>query len=114
MNKVIPTDALITAEDVMNIKAEIDRGNFKRMVYELVIREPELAIALAQQFDLVTTLLQGAAMSIKQRAVVEKQLTLLVWTPVLLLDRGHRRSWDDFLPSEDAAADEPGEEGGGE
>ncbi len=113
MNKAIPTDALITAEDVMNIKAEIDRGNFKRMVYELVIREPELAIALAQKFDLVTTLLQGATMSIKQRAVVEKQLTLLVWTPLLLLNSAHRRGWDDFLPSEDVV-DESGEEGGAE
>lgn len=113
MNKAIPTDALITAEDVMNIKAEIDRGHFKRMVYERVIRKPELAIALAQKFDLVTTLLQGATMSIKQRAVVEKQLTLLIWTPVLLLARAHRRSWDDFLPSEEAT-DESDSEGGAE
>ena len=111
MDKTIPTDALVTAEDVLQIKAEINRGDLKRLVLELTVREPEVMILLSEKFDLVTTLLDGAGLSIKQRAVLMKQLSLLAWMPLLLSDRAHRRSWNDFLPSE-PAADESDEEGG--
>lgn len=111
MDKTIPTDALVTPEDVIQIKAEINRGELKRLVLELTVREPEVMIVLSEKFDLVTTLLDGAGLSIKQRAVLMKQLSLLAWMPLLLSDRAHRRSWDDFLPSEQAV-DESDEEGG--
>jgi len=110
-NKTVLTDALVTADDVLKLKAQVDSGDFKRLVWELVAQEPELAIALSEKFNLVTTILQGATMSIKQRAVVEKQLTLLVWMPLLLLERSHRRAWTDFLPSEEVVG-ESDEEGG--
>jgi hypothetical protein len=105
-NKTTRTDALVTADDVLNFKAQVDRSDFQRLAHELIAREPELTIALSEKFDLVLTLLEGATMSIKQRAVVRKQVTLLVWMPVLLMAHAHRRSWDDFLPSEEAM-DEP-------
>ena len=101
MSNSIPTDSLLSAADVLQIKADVNRGEFKRMEFELVSREPELAIAVSEKYDLVTTILEGAGLSIKQRAVLSKQLSLLVWTPLLLLDRAHRRGWNDFLPSED-------------
>lgn len=111
MRKTIPTDALVTAGDVLRIKTQISRGDFKRLVYELVSREPELVIAISERFDLVTTMLERAALSDKQRADLMPQLSLLTWTHVLLLDRAHRRHWDDFLPSEEVMeASEPGED----
>jgi hypothetical protein len=110
-NKTILTDALVTADDVLSFKTAVDRGDFKRLVYELVTQEPEVAIALSQKFERVNTMLQGATMPIKQRAIVKKQLTLLVWMPVLLVSQAHRRSWNDFLPSEQVI-DESADEGG--
>lgn len=111
MKKAIPTDALITAEDVENVKACINRGDFKRLVYELIALEPELAIMVSEKYDLVTSILEGASMSIKNRAVLSNQLSLLVWSPLVLLARVHRRSWNDFLPTEEVL-DDPDEKGG--
>lgn len=105
MNKAIPTDALVTDEDVSRLKESIARGDLKRQVYELVAREPELAIALAHKFELAWTLVLSLSLTDQQRSTIEKELTQLAWMPVLLMDRGHRRSWDGFLPSEDVAAD---------
>ncbi len=111
MKPAIPTDALVTAEDVENVKACINRGEFQRLVYELVALEPELAIMISEKYDLVTTILDNASLSVKNRAVLSRQLSLLVWSPLVLLARVHRRSWNDFLPSEevvDGADDEGG------
>lgn len=112
MSKTIATDALV--EDVLQIKGQIDRGDFQRLVLEFVIREPELAVLVSEKYDLILTMLECASLSIKHRVILKKHLSLLVWTPLLLLNQAHRRGWDDFLPSEDAADDEPGQEGGGE
>lgn len=113
MKPAIPTDALITVEDVQNLKACINRGDFKRLVYELIAMEPELAIMVSEKYDLVTSIIDGATMSNKNRDVLRNQLSLLVWSPLILLARVHRRSWMDFLPTEEQLGDES-EEGGGE
>lgn len=113
MKPAIPTDALITAEDVQNVIACINRGEFKRLVYELIALEPELAIMVSEKYDVVTSIIDGATMSIKNRAVLRNQLSLLVWSPLVLLARVHRRSWMDFLPTEKELGAEC-EEGGGE
>jgi len=61
-------DAIVTAEDFVQLKAEIDRGEFKRLVDQLVAREPELTIALAEKYDLISTMLEGAPLLIRNRA----------------------------------------------
>jgi hypothetical protein len=94
-------DAIVTADDFLHLKAEIDRGEFKRLVDELVAREPELTIALSERYDLIATMLESAPLSIRNRAMMSKHLCLAVWAPLLLLDRAHRRNWNDFLPSDD-------------
>lgn len=109
MSKTTNIDALVTADDFPQLKTEIDRGEFKRLVDELVAREPELTIALAEKYDLISTMLEGAPLSIKNRAMLSKHLCLAVWAPLLLLDRAHRRNWNDFLPSEEIATEPPRE-----
>ena len=102
------TDALVTADDVSQIKAEVDRADFRKLVYELVAREPELGILISEKYDYITTMLDGAGLSVRQRGVLYRQLPLLFWAPVIVLDRAHRRGWNDFLPSEEVI-DQPGE-----
>jgi len=112
MSKTIPTDALVTVADVEQIKAEVVRGDFKRLVLELVVREPDLTIAVSERYDHILSMLERAMLTIKQRADLSKQMSLLVWLPILLMGRAHRREWDDFLPTEQAIGG-PDEEGGG-
>ena len=107
MSNIRIIDAIVTAEDFVQLKAEIDRGGFKRLVDELVAREPELTIALSEKYGLITTLLEGAPLSIKNSAMLSKHLCLADWAPLLLLDRAHRRNWNDFLPSDDTAHQPP-------
>jgi hypothetical protein len=100
-------DCFVKEDDVLKLKGEIDRGEFAHLVYGLVERETELAIAIAERFDLVSSLVEGCSLSIRARASLTKQLALLAWMPALLLDRAHRRSWDEFLPSDVGAVDSP-------
>ncbi len=101
MHKAIPSDALVTAEDVQQIKGDIFRGEFKRLVLELVIREPEIAILIAENNEKVLNTVEGAALTDVQRDILGKRLSLLTWTPIILFDRAQRRTWNDFLPSEE-------------
>lgn len=99
-------DCIVKEDDVLRLKGDIDRGQLAHLVYGLVERETELAIAIAERFDLVSSLVESCGMSIRARASLSKQLALLAWMPALLLDRAHRRNWDEFLPS---TGDSPGD-----
>ncbi|HEY8668173.1 MAG TPA: hypothetical protein VIL86_16110 [Tepidisphaeraceae bacterium] len=109
----VKSDALITAADIDQIQHEVVRGEFQRLVFELLVREPELAVAISDRFNKITKMHEAALLTIKQRCDLSKQLALLVWLPVLLMDRANRRSWEDFLPSAEAIGGSD-EEGGAE
>lgn len=123
-------DFLITESDIGDLKAQINRGDFMQVVYELCAREPELAFVVSERFSRILTLLEPAMPTDEQQALITKHLSLLVWPPLLLLDRAHRRAWDGFLPLEemeetendegeepdddvDVAGDQPGTAEGG-
>ena len=115
MNNKKITDALVTEDDFIHVKDAISRNAFQALVCELIVREPEIAFGVAERFDHMLTLLEGATMSVRQRAIVQRHLTLLTWTPLLALGRAHRRAWEDFLPSTEVADGSlDGAEGGGE
>jgi hypothetical protein len=101
MSDTIKSDALITEADVASIKADVDRGEYNRLVFELTAREPDLAIFVSEKYALISTLLDGQAIPADIRDRVQKHMSLLVWTPLLLFDRVQRRAWNEFLPSED-------------
>ncbi len=115
MNNKKITDALVTEDDFIHVKDAISRNAFQTLVCELIVREPEIAFGVAERFDHMLTLLEGATMSVRQRAIVQRHLTLLTWTPLLALARAHRRAWEDFLPSTEVADESVDDtEGGGE
>ena len=107
MNNTIRTDALVTEADVEQIKTDVEDGEWKRAIFEYVVREPELAILIADRFEKMLNLLQSAGLTPRERWHFSKQMSLLVWTPVVLLDRAHRREWRDFLPSDEVAPEPP-------
>lgn len=106
----VKSDAFITAADVEQIQHEVVAGEFQKLVCGLIIREPELAVAISERFEKITKMHEAALLTIKQRCDLSKQMALLVWLPVLLMDRANRRSWEDFLPSIEAVegSDEEG------
>lgn len=109
----VKSDALITAADIEQIQHEIVAGNFQQLVYGLLIREPELAVAISDRFGKITKMHEAALLTIKQRCDLSKQMALLVWLPILLMDRANRRTWEDFLPTQEAV-EGSSEEGGAE
>lgn len=109
----VKSDGFITAADVEQIQHDVVAGEFQRLVYGLIIREPELAVAISERFEKITKMHEAALLTIKQRCDLAKQMSLLVWLPVLLMDRANRRNWEDFLPSEEAFQGSD-EEGGAE
>ena len=107
MSKTICTDALITPADVERIKADVGKGIWKLAVFEMVVREPELIMLITERFDKMLGILERRGMTAEQRDEFSKQMSLLVWTPLILLSRAHRREWDSFLPSTEVLDDEP-------
>jgi hypothetical protein len=111
MNKVIPTDALVTPQDVSQIKAEINRRELQQLVHRLAISEPEIAVLIAEQNAKIFSLLDETHLPSGHVALFRRYLALVTWTPLILLDRAHRREWNDFLPSENTE-DQSGQKGG--
>jgi hypothetical protein len=107
-------DGFVTENDFIHVKDAINRDDFQRIVFELMVREPEIAFGVTERFDHMLTLLEGVSMSIKQRAIIKKHLILLTWSPLLALARAHRRAWDDFLPAGDDMNKDDDAEGGGQ
>lgn len=95
-------DGYVGEADFTFVKDATNRGDFQQLVYGLIAQEPDLAIGVSERFAHILTLLDGCSMSVTQRAMVQKQLTLLTWTPLLALALAHRRAWADFLPATDS------------
>jgi hypothetical protein len=108
-----PHDCFVTDEDFIHVQDAVSRNQFNDLVYDLMTREPDMAVDVSERFSHMLTLLDGVSMSIKQREIIKKHLALLTWTPLLALARAHRRAWEDFLPSTEVV-DESDSEGGAE
>lgn len=101
------SDNIVSEEDFILINAAIRREQYINVVSPLMEREPELAINIARRNDRLNTLLDAAVMSPETRQAIRKQILFLSWVPLLVLDRAHRRQWDDFLPAETAEGEAP-------
>ena len=67
----------------------------------MIAREPEIAFGVSERFDRLLTLIASLNLTEQHRDSLTKQMSLLVWSPLLALERAHRRQWNDFLPSTD-------------
>ena len=103
-------DNFVGEEDIVYIKEATVNNRLEGMIHELVSREPEIAFAVSDHFERTIRLLKSVPMSTGQRMALERRITLLTWCPLLTVVRGHRRAWDDFLPS---TATAPEQNGGG-
>jgi hypothetical protein len=100
------TDALISPADVRQIKDDIVTHKWHEAIYEMLQREPELVLVFSDRLEKIYALLEQAIPDAEQRQRLERQIHLLLWVPMVLLNRAHRRLWESFLP--DAAGDEKG------
>jgi hypothetical protein len=113
MNEKIRTDILITLKDVDQVRTDVQSGCWKTAVYDLLGREPELAVAVSRRFQHIQRVLSRFEIPAKDWQYITHQMSLLAWVPAVLIDRAHRRLWDGFLPSEETAEREPRDCGGG-
>jgi hypothetical protein len=93
-------DGFVSDADINDLKDEINRGKFKEIVCDLIIKEPDLGTAVSLRYQKFVAMLQGASMSIEQRMMIDKHVCLSIWMPLIALARSHRRAWDDFLPQD--------------
>jgi len=98
------TDAIIREADIRQINKDIETHVWHHAIYELLRREPELALVFGERLGKINTLLEQAISDPNLRQRLETQIYLMMWVPMILLDRAHRRLWEDFLP--EAAGDE--------
>jgi hypothetical protein len=99
-------DGFVSDDEFLYVKDAISRDQFKDLVYDLMAREPDLAIAVAMRIERFKTILKGFSLTDEQRLMLDRKITLLVWVPLLALTRAHRRAWEDFLPAMDSDDDD--------
>ena len=75
-------------------------------MWELCSREPEIAVGLAYEFERTLRLLEAGRFTPQQLETLHKHLVVLAWSPAIVLDRVHRRGWEEFLPQSDDGDDE--------
>ena len=93
-------DGLVSDADINGIKEEINRGKFREIVCDFIVKEPDLGTSVSLRYQKFVTMLQGIDMSVEQRAMLDKHVCLAVWMPLIALARAHRRAWNGFLPNE--------------
>src|SRR4051794_1462586 len=94
------SDGLISEWDVVRVIEEMNTTRLQEDVVGLLAREPELMMVVTDRMSKIWPLIDGREFSFEQRQKLERQLQLLLWVPMVLLDRAHRRLWDKFLPDE--------------
>ena len=78
MSKV--SDALVTADDFINIHNAIGQGDYKRLVYEMIAREPEIAFGISERFERLLKLIASLNLTDENRDILTNQMSLLVWS----------------------------------
>ena len=109
MSKSINTpDCFVDEGDFTFVTEAVRSNHFSSLVQDLSSREPEIAFGLSLRFHRVLQMLNGVQMTPCQRMAIERQMSLLAWSPVVAATRAYRRAWDDFLPTEEAGGTEGG------
>jgi len=94
-------DGYVTENDMKHFRDRVNQGEFQQLVWELMAKEPDLAIAVSLRNERFSALLQTIPMSAEQREKINRHVTLSVWLPLIALSQAHRRAWDEFLPDSD-------------
>jgi hypothetical protein len=94
------SESIISDADVQQINDDIMSRKWHDAICEMMMREPSLTVDFGDRLEKLEALLQQTIPNARQRERLTKQIYLLVWVPLILLDRAHRRLWDGFLPDE--------------
>ncbi len=94
------TDAMVSIADVNEMKRKIMNGEWALAAEELMTREPEIAFLVATKFDKILAKLHEANPAVPD-SYFSRELFMLVWRPLIMLDYAHRRQWEDFLPQDE-------------
>ena len=92
------TDALISPADVQQVKEGMVTRKWQEVIYWMLEREPELVLVFCDRLDKITAILDRAVSDPRLRQHLVWQMYKLLCEPMVLLNRSHRRLWEDFLP----------------
>jgi hypothetical protein len=97
---VMSKDASITETDVEHVKRDIQTRVWHAEVIGLMEREPQLMQVVVLQEERIRRMLARSVPFSQDRERLHREMQLLVWSALILLDRSHRRLWTDFLPAD--------------
>jgi hypothetical protein len=98
-------DALITLADLAEITDARASRSWREQFQSIVDREPALRVVVSGQRCAILQLLKANGLTAEQIAVIDQRLQCLVGMSLALLERGHRRLWNELLP--DFKEDDP-------
>jgi hypothetical protein len=91
-------DALITLADLAAITESPTGRAWRDQLQSIVDREPALRIVVSGQRSAILQLLKANGLTAEQIAVIDQRLQCVVGMSLSLLERGHRRLWNELLP----------------
>jgi hypothetical protein len=95
-----PSDALVREADVRQIAKDIADKKWFDAVCDILMREPELVLVFVDEMEAVTSRLEQFVPDAAQRERLRRQILRAIWVPMVLLDRAHRKQWDELLPAD--------------
>ncbi len=91
-------DALITLADLADITDFRKDQAWREQLQSILDREPTLRIVVTGQRSTILQLLKANGMKAEQISVIDQRLQSVVGMSLAMLERGHRRLWDELLP----------------
>jgi hypothetical protein len=97
MNK---TDSMISEADIQQARDDIATREWHKAIEGLMERESDLFIDISLQLQRITELVEATGASPQHRERLIQRVHIVLWTSLIVLDRSHRRLWNEFLPDD--------------
>jgi hypothetical protein len=91
-------DALITLNDLAELTDTRNIRAWRDPLQSIVDREPALRIVVSGQRSTILQLLKANGLTPEQIMVIDQRVQRVVGMSLALLERGHRRLWNEMLP----------------
>ncbi len=92
------SDALITLDDIAEVTDTCRKRPWLAQLESLMQREPALRIVISRHRSAILQLLQAHRLPEDQLHVIDQHLHAMAGISLSLLERGHRRLWNELLP----------------
>jgi hypothetical protein len=94
------TDSMISEADIQQAKDDIATREWHKAIEGLMERESDLFIDISLQLQRITELVEATGAPPQHMERLIQRVHIVLWTSLIVLDRCHRRLWNEFLPDD--------------